>query len=414
MATKLLNLRKAIAIFNSPFCTKFSPISDSRVCILLQWASISSLKVHWRKDQLLDKAIEDEKKWRLCARVVKEVLNEPGQVMPLRYLEKRRERLKLKLRAKTFINQNPLLFDTYLDRIRPKSEPVEFIRPSCSLLSFLEEEQRIFSQNESLIVAKLCKLLMMSKNKVINAEKLVHVKRDFGFPNDFLTKLVPKYPNYFKLVGSSEDNSFLELVYWEPKFAKSVIMHKAEEEERLTGIRVRPSFNWRLPPGFYIKKEMREWVRDWIELPYINPYDDASNLDSASREMEKRMIGVLHELLSLSLFKRIPVPIIGKFCEDHRFSNAFSNAFTRHSGIFYMSLKGGIKTAVLREAYQDGVLIDRDPLLEIKDKFVELLEEGWKVRSQQLRLSKEAVHKDMESMALLKSQLQYEETDEQL
>ena len=59
-------------------------------------------------------------------------------------------------------------------------------------------------------------------------------------------------------------------------------------------------------------------------------------------------VGVFHELLSLSLHKRIPVPILGKFCDEYRFSNAFSTTFTRHSGIFYLSLKGGIETAVLR------------------------------------------------------------------
>ncbi|KAL2900600.1 Protein WHAT'S THIS FACTOR 1-like protein [Bienertia sinuspersici] len=361
----------------------------SRVWISIQWASFSNLRVHWRKDQKLDAAIDEDKKWRLCSRVVKEVLNEPNQVMPVRYLENRRKRLKLNVKAKTFIDQNPILFDTYLDRIKAKSEVVPFIRPSDSLRRFLEEEERIYNENEGLIVEKLCKMLMMTKNRVIKCEKLWNVKREFGFPNDFLTKLVPKYPNYFKMVGKSDENMWLELVSWEAEFAKSVIMRRAEDEERLTGIRVRPSFNWKLPRGFYIKKEMREWIRDWIEMPYINPYDDASHLNPESREMEKRMIGVLHELISLSLFKRVPVPILGKFSEDYRLSNAFSNAFTRHSGIFYLSLKGGIETAVLREAYQDGCLVDRDPLLQINDNFVQLLKEGWKIRMEELTFRKE-------------------------
>uniref|UniRef100_A0A7C9EL66 PORR domain-containing protein n=2 Tax=Opuntia streptacantha TaxID=393608 RepID=A0A7C9EL66_OPUST len=413
----LLNPRihKIITQLYPPIRINFPSIPNFGVRdFVQQWASISSLKVHWRKDQLLDRAIQDDKRWRLCARVVKEVLNEPGRVMPLRYLEKRRARLRLNVRARTFIEQNPVLFDTYFDRISPKSELITFIRPSDSLLRFLEEEKRIYVLNEPLIVAKLCKLLMMSKNKVISAEKLIHVKREFGFPNDFLSNLVPRYPKYFRLVGNSVENSFLELVSWEPDFARSVIMARAEQEERLTGIRVRPSFNWKLPPGFFIKKEMREWVRDWMEMPYINPYDNASHLDPASREMEKRMVGVLHELLSLSLFKRIPVPILGKFTEDYRFSNAFSSAFTRHSGIFYMSLKGGIQTAVLREAYKDGVLIDQDPLLEMKDIFVELLEEGWKLRAEELRLRREVVRKHRELMPLKNQELQFQSSDEEL
>lgn len=394
---------------------KAVPIIHINPKLNLQIKSISSLKVVWRKDVKLDQAIENDKQYKMCARVIKEVLNEPGQIIPLRYLKKRRERLRLNIKIKTFLDRNPGLFDTYYDRIRPKSELVPFVCPSDKLKAFLEEEQMIYRKNEPLIVSKLCKLLMMSKDRVISADKLIQAKREFGFPNDFLVNLVPNYPNFFRLSGSpGEGQSFLELVSWDPKFSRSVIEQRAEEESQLAGIRVRPNFNVKLPPGFFLKKEMREWVRDWLERDYISPYEDVSHLDRASPEMEKRMVGVLHELISLSIFKRVPVPILGKFNDEYRFSNAFSSVFTRHSGIFYMSLKGGIKTAVLREAYEDEHLIDQDPLHEIKDKFVELLEEGWRDRAEHLRVQKEELKKDMEMMAMRNKKMDERGCDEQL
>ncbi|KAK9084142.1 hypothetical protein Scep_030613 [Stephania cephalantha] len=366
-----------------------------------QFAQISSLKVVWRKDRKLDQAIENDKQWRLCSKVVKEVLNEPAQVIPLRYLEKRRERLRLPIKIKTFLNRYPGLFDTYPDRIKPKTQLVEFVRVSDRLRRFLDDEHRVREENERLLVGKLCKLLMMSRDRVISADKLVHMKREFGFSNDFLCRLVPKHPEFFRLVGSpGEGKSFLELVSWNDEFGKSVIERRAEEESRLTGVSIRPAFDWRLPSGFFIKKEMREWVRDWMELPYVSPYADASHLDQASPEMEKRTVGVLHELLSLSLLKRMPVPIVGKLREEYRLSNAFASVFTRHSGIFYMSLKNGIKTAVLREAYENDELVDRDPLLEIKDKFVELLDEGQRMRAEQMRAKRQAIRMEMERAAI--------------
>ncbi|KAJ0256751.1 Ubiquitin carboxyl-terminal hydrolase family protein [Hirschfeldia incana] len=372
---------------------------------------ISSLKVVWKKDTRLDEAIEQDKRYNICARVVKEVLNEPGRVIPLRYLEKRRERLRLNFKAKSFVEMNPSLFEIYHDRIKPKSEPVQFLRPTDRLRAFLEEEERIYSENEGMIVAKLCKLLMMAKDRVISADKLVHVKRDFGFPNDFLVRLVKKYPNYFRLTGlvGDEGKSYLELVDWNPDFAKSAIELRAEEETVRTGVRVRPNFDVKLPSGFFLRKEMREWTRDWLEQDYISPYEDASRFDQASKEMEKRTVGVFHELLSLSLLKRVPVPILGKFCDEFRFSNAFSSVFTRHSGVFYLSLKGGIKTAVLREAYRDEVLVDRDPLLEIKEKFLRLLEEGWQERKDRLKKQREQVAKDREVLLAAKKQQEPEE-----
>ncbi|MQM04404.1 hypothetical protein Taro_037206 [Colocasia esculenta] len=364
-------------------------------------SSVSSLKVAWRRDRRLDGAIERDKKWRLCSRVVREVLNEPGAAIPLRYLEKRRERLRLPVRVETFIARNPLLLEVYYDRVKPKTELVRFLRPSTRLSEFLREEESIRAAHEGLALAKLCKLLMMSRDKVLSAEKLLHVKRDFGFPNDFLVSLVPKYPEYLRLVGGpGEGNSFLELVSWNDGFAQSVIQRRAEEESQLTGIRMRPNFEVRLPRGFYLKKEMREWTRDWLDLPYISPYEDASGMHPASPEMEKRMVGLLHEFLSLTVLRRAAVPSVGKFAEEFVLSNSFSNAFTRHSGIFYLSLKGGITTAMLREAYDgEGELVDRDPLLEIKDKFVELLEEGHQEWLGQQRLRGEAVQKDMELVA---------------
>lgn len=376
---------------------------------------MSNLKVVWRKDPKLDQAIENDKKWRLCYRVVREVLNEPGQVIPLRYLGKRRERLRLPVKIEAFLAQNPGLFDIYKDRIRPKSDLVPFVRPSDRLNRFLEEEKLIYRENEPLIVAKLCKLLMMAKNRVVSADKLVEVKREFGFPNDFLVTLVSEHPEYFRLHGEpGEGKSYLELVSWNEEFAKSVVERRAEEESRLMGFNARPAFEWKLPPGFFFRKDMREWVRDWMELPYISPYEDVSHLDPASPEMEKRMVGVFHELLSLSIYKRVPVPILGKFFEDYRYSNAFSSVFTRHSGIFYMSLKGGIQTAMLREAYKGEEVVDIDPLTEIKIKFVEMLEEGWRQRAEKLRIHRENVQKDMERRACRNKALIFDEQNSEL
>ena len=388
------------ALFSCLRSFKSAQSSFVRRKFVLQIRDVSSLKVIWRKDSRLDEAIENDKRYKLCARVVREVLNEPGQVIPLRYLEKRRQRLRLNVSIKTFMSFNPGLLDTYYDRIKPKSEPVLFLRPSDRLRGFLEEEKRITMENEALLVSKLCKLLIISKDKVLSVDKLVQVKREFGFPNDFLVNLVPKYPEYFQIIGSpGDEKSFLQLVSRNPNFAKSVIERRAEDESISTGIDIRPNFNYNLPPGFFLRKEMREWVRDWLELDYISPYEDVSHLAQASPEMEKRTVGVFHELLSLSLFKRIPVPILGKFSDEYRFSNAFSSVFTRHSGIFYLSLKGGIETAMLREAYKGSQLIDCDPLLEIKDKFVELLEEGWRERAEQRRQQAKQVRNDMEFMA---------------
>ncbi|XP_078149228.1 ubiquitin carboxyl-terminal hydrolase family protein [Carex rostrata] len=353
---------------------------------------ISSLKVPWYKDPVLDSAIDRDKDHHLVSRVVREVLLEPNQCIALRYLEKRRERLRLKIRVTTFLDWYPNLLEVYPDRIKPTSSPVPFLRPSQPLLSFLSRESEIRSMNEPLVLAKLCKLLMISKDRAIPMGKIVDVRQLFGFPDDLLTSFVPRHPELVQ-----ESNGYLHLVSWNESYAKSVIQLRADEESEAIGIRVRPNFTLKLPKGFNLKKEMREWVWDWLELPYVSPYSDVSELSTASREMEKRNIAVLHEFLSLTIQKRAPVDTIGKFCSEFRLSNAFSNAFTRHPGIFYVSLKGGIKTAMLREAYgEDGTLLERDPFLDAMKRFADLVDEGHREYLEGLKRKKQDLQRELE------------------
>ncbi|CAL9781056.1 unnamed protein product, partial [Musa acuminata subsp. burmannicoides] len=377
---------------------------------LLGWtASISSLKVAWRKDPLLDAAIDRDKQWRLCSRVVREVLNEPGQTIPLRYLEKRRERLRLPVHVKTFLARYPNLFDLHLAPIKPRQAPVPFLRPSPCLRSFLDLDARLRSLHEPLALAKLCKLLMMSRHRALPAEKLLNAKRDFGLPDDLLCSLVPRHPHLLRLVHATGDRPFLELVSWEDDYAKSVIERRAEEEARLTGVLMRPNFDVRLPPGFFLRKEMREWTRTGWSCPTCRLRRHVRC--TRPRRRWRSALSGCSTRCSLTLHKRMAVPIIGKFSEEFRLSNAFANAFTRHPGIFYVSLKGGIKTAMLREAYERGNLVDRDPLLEIKDRFVEILDEGHKVYLDRINTKREAMQKDLELMASKNAELPEDEEE---
>ncbi|KAL6626319.1 hypothetical protein ACP70R_030045 [Stipagrostis hirtigluma subsp. patula] len=358
---------------------------------------ISSLKVPWRRDPALDAAIARDRRFRLASRLVREVLLSPGRRLLLRFLNRRRERIRLPVRVPTFLRRYPTLLS-----VSPPPEPVA--SPSPQLLAFLDFASRLHELHAPLLASRLAKLLMMSSSRALPVCKIAAAKRDFGLPDDFLVSLVPRYPHLFRLVGDpgpdASGNAFLELVSWDDRLAKSVIELRADKEADVVGIRPRPNFTVKLPRGFYLKKEMREWVRDWLELPYVSPYASASELHPASPEAEKRLIGVLHEVLSLSVERRMAVPIIGKFCEEYRLSNAFANAFTRHPGIFYVSLKGGIKTAVLREAYnEDGELVDRDPMIELKERFVAIMDEGHKEYLEGLRRKNEELQKQREGAA---------------
>ncbi|URD78661.1 Plant organelle RNA recognition domain [Musa troglodytarum] len=133
--------------------------------LLGRTASISSLKVAWRKDPLLDAAIDRDKRWRLCSRVVREVLNEPGQTIPLRYLEKRRERLGLPVHVKTFLAIPTCSTSTWRPSSPTRPPSPSSVPPLPSLLPRPRCPPPI--PPRALALAKLCKLLMMSRHRAL-------------------------------------------------------------------------------------------------------------------------------------------------------------------------------------------------------------------------------------------------------
>ncbi|CAO2203292.1 unnamed protein product [Urochloa humidicola] len=228
------------------------PLSPSR--------RISSLKVPWKRDPVLDAAIARDRRFRQASRLVREVLLSPGRRLLYRYLTKRRERVKLPVRVPTFLRRYPTLLS-----ISPPPEP-PVASPSPQLLAYLDFASRLYERHAPLLASRLAKLLMISSTRALPVTKIAAAKRDFGLPDDFLVSLVPRYPELFRLVGDpgpdASGNAFLELVAWDDRLAKSVIELKADKEADVVGIRPRPNFTVKMPRGFYLKKEMREWVRD--------------------------------------------------------------------------------------------------------------------------------------------------------
>ncbi|KAL2322490.1 hypothetical protein Fmac_026869 [Flemingia macrophylla] len=61
------------------------------------------------------------------------------------------------------------------------------------------------------------------------------------------------------------------------------------------------------------------WVKSWErfcefdEVLYFSPYSDPRGLVERSREMEKRNVGLVHELLTLTLWKKFSIVKLGHF-----------------------------------------------------------------------------------------------------
>lgn len=139
--------------------------------------------------------------------------------------------------------------------------------------------------------------------------------------------------------------------------------------------------NWAGPYAFKIKypvsfkprmrhlEDMAKWQNMAFSSPYINPKE----LDPRHAAAQKRAVAVLHEVLSLTMEKRLTATTLDVFHTEYKLPCRLLACIIRHNGIFYMTNKGAHSTVFLKEAYEGHKLIDKFPLLTFYDRFFELM-----------------------------------------
>lgn len=227
------------------------------------------------------------------------------------------------------------------------------------------------------VVERLAKLLMLSRVGKLPLYLIDMFKYDLGLPHDYLLTLLPEFPEYFQICDmgfqdSSGDVVFgLELVSWRDDLAVSE-MQKRGRREGQNGRKIK--FLMNLPRGFDLEKKVQEWVHEWQNLPYISPYENAFHLAPNSEQAEKWTVGVIHELLSLLVSKKTErenVFCLGEFLGFGRWR--FKKALVHFPGIFYVSNKIRTQTLVLREAYRKNLLVEKHPLMVMRNRYISLM-----------------------------------------
>lgn len=123
------------------------------------------------------------------------------------------------------------------------------------------------------------------------------------------------------------------------------------------------------------------WLNEWQQLPYTSPYADPSNLDPRTDESEKRNVGIFHELLHLTITKRTERKNVSNLRKPLQLPQKFTKVFERHPGIFYISQKCDTQTVMLREAYEGPDLVQKHPLIGVRERYASLMRTGMLNRS---------------------------------
>lgn len=88
------------------------------------------------------------------------------------------------------------------------------------------------------------------------------------------------------------------------------------------------------------------------------------------------MVATIHELLSLTVEKRMTMERIAQFRQAMGLPKKMKEFLLQHQGIFYISTRGNqgkLHTVFLREAYRKGELVEPNDLYLARRKLGELL-----------------------------------------
>lgn len=225
---------------------------------------------------------------------------------------------------------------------------------------------------------------MLSNTGRLHLEHVRIARRDFGLPDDFEYSVVLQHPQYFRLFDAKDSMSkYIEIVEKDPSFGVCAVDKVREIEYRNKGVdeeSMRFSFVVNFPPGFKIGKYYKIAMWKWQRMPYWSPYEDVSGHDMRSFEaqnrMEKRAVAMIHELLSLTVEKKITLDRIAHFRVPMDLPKKLKDFLLQHQGIFYISTRGNqgkIHTIFLREAYRKGNLIEPNDVYLARRRLAELI-----------------------------------------
>lgn len=307
--------------------------------------------------------------------------NNPPSVS-LDFLSRLSQKLHLNRGAASFLRKYPHIFHIFYDPA--KSQPLCKLTDSTLQIS-RQESEAIYSQMP-LLLDRLVRLLSMSASKSLPLRAIFKVWRELGLPDDFEQSIISQNPHLFELHAAHEPNTHtLRLLSPTPviPFSAAVddwrLTECCKEDSKVDQTQLRFSFKHGFPPGMRLTKQFKAKVKQWQRLPYLGPYEEMREKKCSKagvKSLEKRAVGIVHEFMSLTVEKMVEVEKISHFRKWFGIDLNIRDLFLDHPGIFYLSTKGKRHTVFLREAYERGCLIDRNPVYDARRKLLELVRLG--------------------------------------
>ncbi|KAL6540433.1 hypothetical protein OROMI_024316 [Orobanche minor] len=354
---------------------------------LQHYRTIAKVRLKWVKNRSLDHIIDVQTDIKAACLIKDAIVRSPTGYLTSKSLQDSQKLLGLTVPTLRFIRRYPSLFEEYP---HPKYPSLACFKLTQLGKMMQDMETSVFEECKGDTVERLCRVLMMTRNKMLPLQSLHPLKWDLGLPDDFDRKLTKEYPDHFRVVKGTNGLNCLKLVQWREEFSVSMLQKSNEKnvggdingDNDISGYRdfkrgkAALEFPMSFPRGYGAQKKVKAWMDEFQKLPYISPYEDSRGIDPNSDLMEKRVVGVFHEFLGLTVYKKTKRNYLRCLREEFNLPHKFTRIFTRYPGIFYLSLKCKTTTVALREGYRRGRLADPNPLARHRDKLNYVMRTG--------------------------------------
>ncbi|KAG8052178.1 hypothetical protein GUJ93_ZPchr0001g31335 [Zizania palustris] len=352
------------------------------LAVLIQSMSYVDVKMRWKKDSSFDDVpvLSQARDLRPLVSLARLLSPSPTPVSAVSNL--RRSLETPDRRVASFLRRFPAAF---VESVGPRNN-VPWFRLSDSAACLLREERNTFAARRADITSRLRRLLLMSPCRRLPLRVAQGMLWHLALPEDYF-----KCPDYdiaqdgFRILtfGGSiccdgdDDGRELGLIDngEDQELPKSVLEMDAMRRFGSTKEVPIPLFQSK---GLRLKRKIEVWLEGFQKLPYVSPYEDFSCIDRNSDVSEKRVLGVLHELLSLFVTCSAERRRLLCLRKHLGLPQKFHRVFERHPHVFYLLLKEKSCFVILKEAYMAGgdTAIDEHPMLEVWRKYAGLMEES--------------------------------------
>lgn len=326
------------------------------------------------KDPALEAALRRNRRWIVNNQIKRLLLRFPSRTAPVRLLQSRFKTLDLLGRAANWLRKYPSCFDLFHGGAGGDGDGGE---EACfgftkRMAALVDAEEAAVAASEPAMADRLARVLMLARGRRLQVSKLAALRGPLGLPDDYLLRLLPARTDLFRLANPyphRRNAAELELLRWVPSLAVSSVEAAAASAADSSA----PRFTCSLPPS-WAKSHAK--MEEFNSTPYISPYSERWAAIGTDADAEKRAVAVVHELLSLTLWKKMSVLKLEHFRREFGLPEDTARMLHRHPCLFYVSNRYKIHTVVLREGYEGSELREKDPVVAAKDRLGELMQEG--------------------------------------